>query len=159
MKVVAVCGSNRSGNTEILAWEALKGAAEKGAKVEFISLRNNKDRIKNIPKRLLNVPVLVLASPNYFNNVSALMKEFIDAFDPYWQSPKLKGKRTGLIVVGGQNQKSRNHCIRSLKEFCKICKMKVVGTVSVRADAKSEVMKNKDALSKAFALGKRLVIE
>jgi multimeric flavodoxin WrbA len=156
MKIILINGSNRKGNTSILLEQVKKGIEKQKAKAELIELR--KGFGTSTIKKCVNADAIILGTPNYFNNVSALMKKFIDLFDYCWQDKKLRGKKVGLIVCGGQGEHANKHVLRNLKEFCRICKMKIAGKVSVKADADGEAKKDKKALKNAFELGKKIAI-
>lgn len=58
------------------------------------------------PDELLSCDALLLGSPTYFGNVSAEMKQFMDATSIFWVSAGLAGKRLGVFsscssAVGG----------------------------------------------------------
>ena len=171
MKVVAICGSVRKGNTEIMLKRALDGAKEAGAAIELILLKDKniefcegansdkEDDMHLIYGKVLASDALIFGSPNYFNNVSALMKVFMDRMDKYWDSEKFQGKKAGIICVGGQPLDAVQKCEDAIKEFCRICKLNVVGSVLASADAASEISENEKVLNECFELGKKLVSE
>ena len=175
MKVLAINGSHRKGNTEAILKRILNGAASKGAAIELINLRDkNVDACKacmgcettgtcsildDFPKifeKMALADVLVLGSPNYFNNVSALMKNFIDRMNAHWQNPKLKGKKVVLVMPGGYSASSIEKGLRAFKEFPKICKMKVIEEYAPLVDKPGEAEQNKEIMQECLELGKRL---
>src|SRR3989338_8626738 len=111
MKVLAICGSPRKGNTEFMLNIILNKITnhEKG----LVLLRDKnienctgcdicynkgkdcyiKDDMKELYARLSESDIIVLGSPNYFKNVSGLMKTFIDRTNALVNPPKLKGKK------------------------------------------------------------------
>ena len=99
MKLICLIGSPRgkNGNTGRLAAEVLRGARSQGAKAEVIALKGNsirpcracdrchieghcpqRDDFEDLKAKILAADGLVLASPNYINQVSAQLKAFID---------------------------------------------------------------------------------
>lgn len=59
------------------------------------------DDMQKIHQKLINADVILLGSPTYFDNVSGIMKNFMDRCLPFYFSGKLKGKKAGLVSVGG----------------------------------------------------------
>jgi len=118
--VLCIYGSSRkNGNTEILARYVADKFKHKGVNVEVLCLCdldikpciscrscvNNRgfcsiddDMTRIIIPRLLSVDGLVVASPVYFNNVSACVKIFMDR--TWCLRGKLKDIVGGSIVVG-----------------------------------------------------------
>lgn len=177
MYALAINGSHRKGNTEAMLKRILDGAASKGARIELVNLRDRnvenctacvgcentgtchiQDDFPHIFQKMAIADVVVLGSPNYFNNVSALMKNFIDRMNAHWQDPRLKGKKTVLVMPGGQGRESREKGMNAFGEFPKICKMKVVERLSPQLDLPQEAQKDEKLLEKCFELGKRLVV-
>ena len=175
MKVLAISGSPRDGNTDAMLKKVLDGAKSKGANIELVKLREKKigfcdgqsecektkschfaDDMQAICGKIFDVDVIVLGSPNYFNNVSGLMKNFIDRMNPYWDSPKLKEKKVVIVSVGGQERDSIKYCEQALEQFAKICSMGVVGKLWAQADKAGEVRQNAEKMQKCFSLGENL---
>lgn len=102
------------------------------------------DDMKEIRDKIKVADILVLGSPTYFSCVSGLMKNFMDRCLPFYFSQELKGKKAMLLTVGGfksdlefdENGKCKWHdeeiesvtrCLDSMRYFCEILGMKVVG--------------------------------
>ncbi|MCU0861683.1 MAG: flavodoxin family protein [Methanomassiliicoccales archaeon] len=123
MRVVGISGSPREGgNTEIMVKEALEGARQSGAEVEFVGLAGKRiggceacaecgkggrcvieDDMQPIFPRLVGADVVVIGSPIYFGMVSAQTKALLDR--TYFLSKsgrKLEGKVGAVITVGGR---------------------------------------------------------
>jgi multimeric flavodoxin WrbA len=175
MKILGICGSPRKGNTEFLLREALKAAREKGAGTELILLREKRiehcdgcgkcektgechirDDMQEIYKKLEDADAIVLASPNYYDNISGLMKNFIDRTLVYYgpRENKIKAKIGGIIAVGGGSAKE---AAEKLKVFFSAYGIKIVDVVEAVAGLANEVKKNKEAIEKARKLGEKLV--
>ena len=155
--------------------KVLSGAKSKGVKIKLILLREknlkfctgcdicfgtNKecwlnDSWKEIFNDLMNADLWVLASPNYFDNVTAQMKVFIDRTDPYCSPPKFKDKKAAIVVLGG-NSHSNVPCIETLKSFVRIHKMNLVNILDLKADKINEILEKKKDLNKAFKFGEKL---
>ena len=177
MKVIGVCGSPRTGsNTEILLRETLKTMGNGGAETELILLReknielcngcdecsetkecNIKDDMQEISEKLINSDVIILGSPTYFDNVSALMKKFMDRTNPLSISRKLKGKFAGVIGVGEVRPSSIRKCVRAIMDFCVCHRMMIKGGVMVKACKENEISGNENILVEARKLGKKLL--
>jgi multimeric flavodoxin WrbA len=122
VKVLGVLGSPRQGgNTDLLLEAALKGAAEAGAEVEKVAL----DRLDIRPctacdgcrdgvrcvidddmtalyGKVERADIIILASPVYFDAVTAQTKAFIDRCQLFWYRKyvlKMKGKSRGSAFV------------------------------------------------------------
>ncbi|HEY3419227.1 MAG TPA: flavodoxin family protein [Methanomassiliicoccales archaeon] len=123
MKIIGISGSPRvDGNTEVLVKEALEGARQKGAQIEFVALsgrkiqgclactecgRNGKciidDEMQDIYPRMMAADGVIIGTPIYFGQMSSQTKAFIDR--TYLLSKlgkKLEGKVGGVIAVGGR---------------------------------------------------------
>lgn len=125
--MLGVLGSPRQGgNTDLLLDEALRGAAEAGAEVEKVRLDQLTirpctacdgcrdgvrcvldDDMGPLYGKIDDADVIILASPVYFEAVSAQAKAFIDRCQLFWCRKyllKMKGKARGsaFISVGAR---------------------------------------------------------
>ncbi len=110
VKTILISGSPRNGKTESILKE-MDG--------ELILLRNLKikhctgcltcekthkcviqDDMQALYPKLENADVIVIGTPNYFENVPGILKDFIDRTCPQSFSEKLKGKKLMPIIVG-----------------------------------------------------------
>jgi multimeric flavodoxin WrbA len=176
MKILAINGSHRKGNTEAILKKILDGASSKGAQVELVNLRernvenckacsgcedegtcNIGDEFPHIFEKLVNADLVVLGSPNYFNNVSALMKGFIDRMNAHWEDPRLEGKKAVLVMPGGYSASSIEKGLQAFREFPKICKMRVVEEYAPLVDKPQEAGENAAIMQECLELGKRIV--
>ena len=177
MKVLAINGSHRKGNTEAILKEVLGGAASKGAQVELVSLREKNvenckacsgcedkgtckigDDFPHIFEKIVNADLIVLGSPNYFNNVSALTKNFIDRMNAHWEDPRLEGKKVVLVMPGGYSATSIGKGLSAFREFPKICKMKVIEEYAPLVDKPQEAEQNPAIMKECLELGKRIAL-
>ena len=175
MKILAICGSPRRGNTEAMLRKILDGATEAGAEVELVLLKDKNikhcdgcmaceatgtchvdDDMPGILRKVLYADALALGTPNYFNNVSGLMKDFVDRINPYWESEKIKGKKAAIVCVGSEEEGSLGHCRDALIEFAEICRMGVVGTIFAQAKMPGEAAQDPKIMQECFELGKKL---
>jgi len=190
--IIGVSGSPRNRNTNFMLKTVLEAT---GHDYELINLKDKKispctacggcykihkcavkDDMQEICDKLSKADVIVLGSPTYFDNVTALMKVFIDRCLPLYLSEKLKGKKAGLVSVGNfkegevrflddynpneaikdpilkkEMEDSVRRCINNMKNFCEAMDMQIVGSViAVNGNPEPE----RDNL---IRLGKKLV--
>ena len=122
MKILAINGSHRVGqNTAKLLTIALEEAQALGAETELVELAEldieycvgcNKclmkpqctieDDMKELKAKMAAADGIILGSPDYFSNVTARMKCFIDRTRPlHMVSNQLKGKVGGYLTMSG----------------------------------------------------------
>ncbi|MBW2988763.1 flavodoxin family protein [Candidatus Woesearchaeota archaeon] len=177
MKILAIDGSPRTGNISFMLDVILDSAGKNGAETSLIRLREKKiefcsggdyccpktgvcvinDDMKGIYKEMDNADILILASPCYFSNVSAMMKNFMDRCNPYWFNRKLKGKKAFLIGTGGF-EKSIKKMIMIMGEFTGILGMEETGYYLAKANKKGDVEKNQKLIKELKDMGIRLGI-
>lgn len=178
MNIIAICGSPRKGNTEFTLKRVLAKAEELGAKTELILLREKRiefcdgclscdsagqckirDDMQIIYPRLEENDVIIFGSPNYFNNVSGLMKNFIDRLLPYYYKNKLKDKNVALVVVGASDKiKMIEKSVGCIKEAIDLLDMSLIGEFSlVGKDKPDDVENNPESIKKIDEFAKNLV--
>lgn len=159
MKIIGICGSPRNKNTYNMIRVAIGGFGDVvNLKEKKISPCNDcrrchktgkcdlSDQMNGIYEKLEQSDAIVLGSPTYFDNVSGLMKNFMDRCLPYYFSRKLEGKKAVLLtcanfkdqIESDKNGKckwhkdeiaSANKCLNSMEYFCKILGIRVMGSV------------------------------
>ena len=137
VKTLLISGSPRVGKTESI----LKEMGE-----ELILLRNLKiehckgclkcekthkcviqDDMQTLYLKLINADIIVIGTPNYFENVTGLLKDFIDRTCPLSFSKVLKGKKLMPIVVGEMGIKFQKRVtINALECFARAHKMELL---------------------------------
>ncbi len=178
MKILAVCGSPRKGNTETMLRKILEGAAYKGAAIDIVLLRDKdirpclgdvecensgkcstRDDMKDILRKMVNADVVVLGSPTYFDTVSGLFKNFMDRTLPLYSEKKMKDKPVVIVAVGGEElgKSSIEDAAKCIKKFCEIHGMKVVKTILGSASKPGEISKNIKKMQECFDVGEGLV--
>ncbi len=124
-----------------------------------------RDDMQSLYQKLIEADIILLGSPTYFDNVSGIMKNFMDRCLPFYFSEKLKDKKVVVLAVGGfknlvdlnkngvcawcekEDACSRTvlRCIDSLKFFSKHMGLNVVGEAhAIHGDPaiiKSELIK------------------
>lgn len=122
-KVLIISGSPRKGgNSDILCDEFMKGAKERGNEVEKIRVSEKKigfctacyycktsggacavkDDMAEVLQKMIDVDVIVLASPVYFYSVNAQLKALIDRTVARWL--EVKNKEFYYIMTAADNE-------------------------------------------------------
>lgn len=143
MKIVAINGSHigRAGNTNIMVTALLKGAQAMGAETNNIFLAEKdikyckackmcwfktlgkcvlKDDMSEILNSIEKADILILATPLYFDNISGMLKVFMDRLivtaSPYWEKDNdgecrhiRKSKAPKLIMMANCGYPERSH--------------------------------------------------
>jgi multimeric flavodoxin WrbA len=176
LRILAINGSHRKGNTEFMLHELLDEVKKQGNEVYEIKLRKKNIRFCNagdyccsrsgkcdinddmlhINQLLELADIIILASPSYFSNVTALMKNFMDRCNPYWFNKKLKGKKAFLIGVGGSGDKSINEMLSIMRTFIRILGIDEIGSYYAKADKAGELEKNSKVIKELRELGFKL---
>ncbi len=170
MNIIGISGSPRNKNTNYMLRTVLDATKQE---YELISLKDKnikpcnacggcyrnyrcviKDDMEEVYKKLLKADIIVLGSPTYFDNVTAIMKTFIDRCLPLYLSEKLKNKKVALVSIGNFKEgevdfldgyspneairdpilrkemgNSVKNCLDNMNNFCKTMKLKIVGNV------------------------------
>jgi len=169
MKILAINGSPRKGNTDFILDTLLKDSdiiKLREKKINFcgggdtccpINLKCHiKDDMLDIYEKIEAADIIILASPCYFSNVTARMKNFIDRCNPYYFNKKLKDKKFFLISVGGY-EPSLKESIKSMEHFVEGIKGKVIGSYTAVADKKDELKQNEKIIKELKTISKELI--
>jgi multimeric flavodoxin WrbA len=148
MKIMAVSGSPRRGNSEWMLSQLADHLEAAGASVEVIRLRQLsikhcvgclkcedrrgicqlKDDMNELLPRLVDSEAIVMASPVYFEMICGGLKNFIDRTCPVWT--QLNGKAlAGLLVA----EEGIGQSVRNLQQYARVCKMNWSGAVTLLA--------------------------
>ncbi len=176
MKLLAVCGSPRKGNTEWMLTKLLEAAHEAGAETELILLRQKdiklcrgcltcevgrdrkpgvcviKDDMTSLLTKMLEADGIVFGTPVYFYLLSGLLKNFLDRTVPIW--PLLQGKKAAGVAVA---EDGIGKALENLRTYTDLCKMPWVGEVSVLATKPGEVASNEAVAVSLAELGRGMV--
>jgi multimeric flavodoxin WrbA len=152
MKIVAVCGSPRKGNSEWMLTRLCKELSRLGAQVEMLLLRKMdvqmcrgcltcekggkkrkgdcviKDDMRDVYPKLIAAEAIVLATPGYMEMLSGLLKNFLDRTCAVW--PRLEGKKIAGLAVA---EEGIGQTIMNLRGYAGLCKMRWMGSVAVLA--------------------------
>lgn len=170
MKVIGIVGSPRSnGNTRKLVELVLEGAAETGAETELVLLGEKdiqyctscfackegecpiQDDMVEIMEKVRAADVLVLGSPSYYDNVTGLMKSFIDRSNRLFHTQEMTGRRAVLVGVGSATAEK---AVDALGSYCKYIGVDVVDKISANSQDDGDVSKNPGVLERCFEAGK-----
>jgi len=176
MNIVAVCGSPRKGNTEFILKRFLIGAENFGHKTDLVLLREKKiercggclscdddgvcgirDDMNAIIEKLKANDLIVFGSPNYFNNVSGLMKDFFDRLNPALVDNKLSGKKAIAIMSGAEDAKSAEAAIATIASVADIFKMTMIGDLCLVGKKAQDVETNPESVQKIDDFAKNIL--
>jgi multimeric flavodoxin WrbA len=176
MKILGLNGSERQlGNTEILIKEALMGAEEEGAQVEMLRLTdykilpcdglapcvfgntdcNLKDDFNFIVDKIFENDGLVLGTPCYILESTAIIKQFIDrAFSVNFRS-QAKGKPAAVIVPYATRGWTP-YAFLQPNILLLFLGMEVIDRTLIHTQAINEVVLYDKALAKAREMGREV---
>lgn len=158
-KFIFILGSPRKGNTDFILNSIASGV---NADKEIILLRDYhiepckgclgcratgkchiSDDMQKINEKLLWADVLVIGSPNYFENVTGIIKNFMDRTHPLYETKSLAGKKIILIMVGGGKESdSRSAMDYACYGFVKHHRMKKEGLYAFKAYEANDLAKD-----------------
>ena len=160
MKVLAVCGSPRRGNTEWMLRRLLEEVAKVGGDTDLILLRELyirgcdgclaceaggkerkgecriQDDMQHMYSKLLEADCLVLGTPVYFEMLSGQLKTFLDRTCPIW--PKLEGKIIAGVAVA---EEGIGKAVQNVRTYANVCSMHWVGSVTALAKTPKQASK------------------
>jgi multimeric flavodoxin WrbA len=159
-KFLLISGSPRNGNTEFVLTEICNSI---DSEKEIIFLREKniqhcrgclschqkpkcvlRDDMQEILEKMKRADVLVIGSPNYFDNVTGLLKDFIDRSHPYYKKKLIKGKKLALIFVGGGEVAGTQKFLKTaMAGFVKYLHLDLIGVFSFQALNAKDLEKNK----------------
>ena len=173
MKVLLISSSphKEKSRTFALAKEALRGVSQEGTESEIIHLDDFrvlfckhceachknilrcsiKDDVGAILKKMLEADGIILASPNYINQVTALMKALFDRSAHFIHCKRLVGKYIAGVVSSGSGQDKE--VLDYIKFYGHTCGAQYSGGVSSAA----HLLEQKK--EEAFKLGRKLVMD
>ncbi|WP_290737203.1 flavodoxin family protein [Fibrobacter sp. UBA3718] len=177
-KVLVLSSSLRKGsNSETLAQEFAKGAAEAGNKVEFESLRGKKiafcmgclacqkkgkcvikDDANAITKKMESADVIVFATPIYYYEMSGQLKTMLDRANSLYSSDYKFREIYLLTSAADTDAKAMNIAKRGIGGWIACFDgVKLKGALcATGAESAGDVKKNSALLKKAFAMGKKI---
>lgn len=173
MKILLISSSPRRdlSLTFLLAEEFLKGCDGQDLKSEVIHLSDVriefcrscevchkninscsiKDDTPAILKKMLEADGIILASPNYIDQVTASMKALFDRSSHFIHCKRLLGKYIAAVVTSGSGQDEA--VLEYMRHYALICGAQFSGGVSTRVPI------SKEKMEEAFALGQKLAYD
>jgi multimeric flavodoxin WrbA len=176
MNIIAICGSPRKGNTEYTLKRFLTRAEELGHRVELVLLREKRigycagcdicvkekkpcpivDDARIIMERMVVNDLIVFGSPNYFNNVSGMMKVFFDRLNPLYGDKKLAGKKAIAIFVGDEVN-SIDKAIVPVRSITNSLELDMVGDLYLRGSGPQYIANDPESQKKIDEFAKNLL--
>jgi len=159
MKCLLISGSPRKGNTHFVLskiYEKIKCEKEqislKDKNIKHclgcLSCHNRpecviNDDMKEILSKMLESEVIIIGTPNYFDNVSGILKTFMDRTHPFYKSESLKDKKLILIMVGGgEVESSKKYLEATTYGFVKYLKFNLIGSYCFQALNPNDLKQN-----------------
>lgn len=173
MKVLGICLSHRkNGNSEILLGQALKGAKELGAKIEFLSIRKMKiepcngclgcrtagvcrikDDMRDVYPKLLEADGIIFATPVYFWSLPGGGKVFLDrTYALRFPTLQLMNKVVAAISVASSS--GNVEVLSVFNMYFLTNHMITTDYVAGYAMNKETIRKHKHAMFAAYELGR-----
>jgi multimeric flavodoxin WrbA len=174
MKILAICGSPRKGNTEFMLKTVLNEITNH--EKELVLLReksikhcdgclfcdkNNKCHVKDddmeeLNNKLKEADIIITGSPNYYDNVTGLLKDFIDRTNPFYETDALKGKKVYGLVAGGGSREHSKRVMEIIHIFAKAHNMEFkAGPIAQALDTQS-IYDQKELIEELKELGKEI---
>ena len=173
MKVLLISASphKEKSRTFLLAREVLRGLAEQRVQAETIHLSDQrigfcrhceechkkilrcsvKDSVEGILKKMLESDGIILASPNYINQVSASMKALFDRSAHFIHCKRLLGKYIAGVVTSGSGDDE--DVLNYMRYYGNTCAAQYSGGVS------SAGYCLKEKIPQAYQLGKKMALD
>ena len=181
MKILAIVGSMRDGNSNYLVNEAIRQIqGKKSIRIDKIHLKDISmnfcngclicdetgscvfnDDLSALISEIRNTDAFIMATPARWGLLSGEMKTFIDRLNPLAMKEELKGKKTIIIAVG-QSESNESRSIelaaKSIETFCSDAGIEVVDTIIVcGCYEKDDAKKQKDYIEKCSMAMQRLI--
>jgi len=175
-KVLILSGSPRkNGNSDMLCDEFMKGAIESGNEVEKIRVAEKKigfclgcyacentgvcaikDDMAEVLQKMIDVDVIVLASPVYFYSIDAQLKALIDRTVARWL--EVKDKEFYYIVTAAdaelESAETTIACFRGYAECVEGAKE--MGIIYGMGAYERGEIRNSKAMTEAYEMGKQI---
>lgn len=175
--VLILSGSPRkSGNSDLLCDEFMRGAKESGNQVEKVFLRDKKinycmacyyceksggtcaikDDMAEILEKIHVADVIVMASPVYFYSIDAQMKALIDRCVAQWT--KIKNKEFYYIMTAAEDSETVMDCIlECFRGFAKCLDGSIEkGVIYAKGFYKAGEVKGSPDMINAYNMGKNI---
>ena len=172
MNILLISASPRreKSQTLLLAREVLKGASDEKTTSEIVHLCDLKiefcrhcelchkkilacpidDDVSVLLGKMLEADGIILATPNYINQVTASMKALLDRSSHFIHCMRLSDKYVAGVVSSGSGNDAG--VLDYIRHYANICGAQYSGGVSSRAAEAEEKMSDARALGEKFAL-------
>jgi multimeric flavodoxin WrbA len=174
MKITAICGSPREGATLAIIENILNIINSNAPEIEtelIMPARRNirfcdgeqgcqkgeciiEDEMKDIIDIMKESDGFIFGSPTYFDNVTAIMKNFMDRTSPMTKDMELKGKFAALVATGDLDMNSIQKTIDNLRSFINAHEIKEVGYLAALSNSTG----NEVVLNEMAKIAEQLVI-
>jgi multimeric flavodoxin WrbA len=116
------------------------------------------DEMQAVYPKIFAARAWIIASPEYWWNVSGLCKNFLDRLNAYWKNRKkfFGGKKAAVLTVGGQPLERTGFAEKYLELFFEKMYCEVIGKVRASAENPKEVLKQSGVMNECRALGKKI---
>ncbi len=147
MDIIAICGSPRHGNTEFILRRLLENAAAAGHETDLALLRKMdvrycrgclacddtgacpiSDDATLVIAKMEASDLIIFGSPNYYDNVSGMMKVFFDRLNVFYRTDRLREKKVVAVFAGGEG-KTIDKAIVPVRSVMDSFGMEIVGSL------------------------------
>jgi len=93
------------------------------------------DRMGILLEKVLDADIVVLATPNYFYNVSSLTKNFMDKTNIFYHNKKLQGKKFIYVYIGNDDTSNTKKYLDNAMYGFTIChELNILGSFALQSD-------------------------
>ncbi|MFC1722570.1 flavodoxin family protein [Nanoarchaeota archaeon] len=177
MKVLAICGSPQKSNTfRMLSW-ILESCKDQNAQTAIINLKKLDleyclgcgvcynsgkpcvidDSIHPVLDKMRQADAIIIGSPNFYTNVTGLLKNFMDRTNGLYKPPALKDKITASIIVGARAIEEHDKVENDVRLYFRMQKTNYIGSVIARAEFPGDIEKQPDVKEQCTQLGKKII--
>ncbi len=174
MKILAICGSPRKGNTEFMLNTVLDSITNHEKELVLLREKSVKhcdgclfcgkknechikdDDMEELNKKLQEADVIIIGSPNYFDNVTGLLKDFIDRTNPFYETDSLKEKKIYGLVAGGGSREHSKKVMEAIHIFARAHNMKFKPVPIAQALDTQSINDQEDLIKELKELGKEI---
>ena len=116
------------------------------------------DDVNGIVERMKTDDLIVFGSPNYFNNVSGLMKDFFDRLNPAYKEKSFAGKKMISMCVGASSKVSYPEKISAVMgSVAELLEMEFIGDLYVVAKKANDVEEDLEKIGKIDDFAKNIL--
>lgn len=76
-----------------------------------------KDEMHKVYEAIDRCEKIIIMSPIYMNQITGILKNMIDRFNPYCYSERLRGKKIFLITVGQMSEEEQIEVVDDIKKY------------------------------------------